>query len=35
MDSTGNLLGNAWTALFAIYCAAVLPLLGWAIAHAL
>jgi hypothetical protein len=34
MDSTGNWLGNAWTAVFAIYCVAVLPLLGWAIAHA-
>jgi hypothetical protein len=34
MDSTGNWLTNAWTALFAIYCVAVLPLLGWAIAHA-
>jgi hypothetical protein len=35
MDSTGNWLGTAWTALLAIYCVAVLPLLGWAIAHAL
>jgi hypothetical protein len=34
MDSTGNWLSSAWTAVFAIYCVAVLPLLGWAIAHA-
>jgi hypothetical protein len=35
MDSTGNPLGLAWTAVFAIYCVAVLPLLGWAISHSL
>jgi hypothetical protein len=35
MDATCNWLGTAWTALFALYSAAVLPLLGWAIAHAL
>jgi hypothetical protein len=34
MGSTGNWLGNAWTAVLAIYCVAVLPLLAWAIAHA-
>jgi hypothetical protein len=35
MDSTGNPLGLAWTAVFAIYGVAVLPLLGWAIVHSL
>jgi hypothetical protein len=35
MDSTGNWLVTAWTWVFAIYCVAVLPLLGWAIAQAL
>jgi hypothetical protein len=35
MDSTANWLGLAWGAVFAIYCVAVLPLLGWAIVHAL
>jgi hypothetical protein len=35
MDSTSNWLPNAWTWVFAIYCVAVLPLLGWAIAQAL
>jgi hypothetical protein len=27
-------LSLAWTAIFVIYCAAVLPLLGWAIVQA-
>jgi hypothetical protein len=35
MDLTSNWLRNAWTWVFAIYCVAVLPLLGWAIAQAL
>jgi hypothetical protein len=29
-----NWLGAAWSAIFVIYCAAVLPLLGWAIVQA-
>jgi hypothetical protein len=39
MDSTSPITSNwlsiAWTSIFAVYAAAVLPLLGWAIAHAL
>jgi hypothetical protein len=30
-----NPLSIAWTAIFGIYCAAVLPLLGWAVVQAL
>lgn len=35
MEATDNRLATAWTAVFAIYCLAVLPLLGWAILQAL
>ena len=31
----GDWLGTAWTSIFVIYAAAVLPLLGWAILQAL
>jgi hypothetical protein len=30
-----NPLSIAWTAIFCVYCAAVLPLLGWAVVQAL
>jgi hypothetical protein len=39
MDSTSRItsdwLSTAWTSIFVIYVAAVLPLLGWALAQAL
>jgi hypothetical protein len=34
MEWTDKRLATAWSVVLAIYCLAVLPLLGWAIAQA-